>query len=72
MKRVTDLQHEVAMVGGVLYPSSLNKLLRPWWVRTEQFCFDLALQRYLKAQLQSLSAYRRSASSEDWMSGGWR
>jgi hypothetical protein len=72
MKRVTDLQHEVAMVGGVSHLSPLNRLLRPWWARTEQFCFDLAWQRYRKAQLQNLSAYRRSAGSEDWMPGGWR
>jgi hypothetical protein len=72
MKLVTERQHEVAMMSSFSHPSSLNRLLRPWWARTEKFCFDLALQRYRKAQLQSLPAYRRGANSEDWMSGAWR
>ncbi|MDR3393507.1 MAG: hypothetical protein P4L70_00760 [Parasulfuritortus sp.] len=72
MKLVTERQHEVAMMSSFSHPSSLNRLLRPWWARTEQFCFDLALQRYSKAQSQSLTACQRGANSEDWMPGVWR
>jgi hypothetical protein len=72
MKLVNERQHEVAMMGRFSLPSSLNRLLHPWWARAEQFCFDLALQRYRKPQSQSLQSYKRGANSEDWMSGAWR
>jgi hypothetical protein len=72
MKLVIERQPDAAMVGGFSDSSSLNRRLHPWWVKTEQFCFDLALQRYRKAQSQRLPAYSRGANSEDWTSGLWR
>jgi hypothetical protein len=72
MKLVIERQHEAAMVGGLSHPSSLNRLWGLLWVRAEQFCFDLALQRYRKARSKRLPAYRCGANSEVWLSEVWR